>query len=91
MNSSLNYKTVTIKVTTVLGENEDMDKSFFEYLDEYSITHKICGRVNEQEEWPVVEYTGGPISLKSMLKERFGMEQNEILDLYPELNPQNEL
>lgn len=79
------FKFVTIKVDTVLGENEDFDKSFFEYLEEYSIAHKIPETVNEEKKWPTVEYTGGPIALTNMLKERFGMEQEEIDELYPEI------
>jgi hypothetical protein len=50
------FKFVTVKVDTILGENEEFDKSFFEYLDEYSISHKILE--SEGGQWPTVEYTG---------------------------------
>ena len=90
MNNSPLYTPITIKVETVLGENEDFDKAFFDYLDEYSIEYKISEEPNESHSWPLVEYTGGPISLKSMLKERFGMELNEMQELYPELIPQQD-
>lgn len=80
----MNFNFVTVTVDTVLGENEEFDKSFFEYLDEYSISHKVL-ESNEGNEWPSVEYTGGPLSITNMLKERFGMEENEINELYPEI------
>jgi len=68
-------------VITVLGENEEMDKLFLEYLDEYSITHKII----EENEWPLVEYIGGQISLTNMLKEKFGKDDDEIENLIEEI------
>ena len=37
----MDFKFVTVTADTVLGENDEFDKSFFEYLDEYSISHKI--------------------------------------------------
>jgi hypothetical protein len=79
----MDFKFVTVTVDTVLGENDEFDKSFFEYLDEYSISHKILE--NGEGKWPSVEYTGGPLSITNMLKERFGMEQEEIEELYPEI------
>jgi len=78
------FKIVTIKAETVLGENEDFDKSFFEYLEEYSISRKIL-ELEENQKWPTVEYTGGPIALSNMLRERFGLSQEEIAETYPEI------
>jgi hypothetical protein len=72
----------TIKVQTVLNENEDFDRLFFEYLDEYSIDHKV---LEYEEKYPMVEFTGGIISLSNMLKERFGYTNEEIKETYPEL------
>jgi hypothetical protein len=72
----------TIKVQTVLNENEDFDRLFFEYLDEYSIDHKV---IESEEKYPMVEFTGGIISLSNMLKERFGYTNEEIKETYPEL------
>jgi hypothetical protein len=80
----MNFNFVTVTVDTVLGENEEFDKSFFEYLDEYSISHKVLEN-EEGNNWPSVEYTGGPLSITNMLKERFGMVQEEIDELYPEI------
>lgn len=79
----MDFKFVTVTADTVLGENDEFDKSFFEYLDEYSISHKILEK--NEGRWPSVEYTGGPLSITNMLKERFGMEQEEIEELYPEI------
>lgn len=78
------FKLVTISAETILGENEGLDKSFFEYLDEYSISHKVL-ESESHSDWPIVEYTGGPISITNMLKERFGMPQEEIDETYPEI------
>lgn len=78
------FRFVTVSIETVLGENEDFDRSFFEYLEEYSIAHKIP-ETDEVTEWPIVEYTGGPVSITNMLKERFGMSQEEIDENYPEI------
>lgn len=83
----MNFRKVTVKVDTILGENEDFDKSFFEYLEEYSIEYKILEK-EEGKEWHTVEYTGGPIAIGNMLKERFGYLDYEIEDLYPEINDQ---
>ena len=66
---------VKIEVQTVLNENEDFDRLFFEYLDEYSIEHKV---LESEEKYPMVEFTGGIISLNNMLRERFGYTKEEI-------------
>jgi hypothetical protein len=81
----MDFRFVKIKVETVLGENESMDKMFFEYLDEYSITHKM-DEAKGDNGCPIVEYEGGPISLYNMLKEKFGMEREDIEQSYPQLN-----
>ena len=52
----MDFKFVTVTADTVLGENDEFDKSFFEYLDEYSISHKILEK--NEGRWPSVEYTG---------------------------------
>lgn len=73
---------VKIEVQTVLNENEDFDRLFFEYLDEYSIEHKV---LESEEKYPMVEFTGGIISLNNMLRERFGYTKEEIEETFPEL------
>jgi hypothetical protein len=75
---------ITITIQTVLGENEEFDTLFFQYLDEYSINRKIMP-LSEGEQYPMVEYTSGPIALNNMLKERFGYDGYEIAEKFPEL------
>jgi len=77
-------KLITIKIQTVLGENEEFDNLFFQYLEEYSIDRKIL-QIEEGEKYPEVEYTSGPIALSNMLRERFGYDRYEIEEKYPEL------
>lgn len=77
-------KLTTITIQTVLGENEDFDTLFFQYLDEYSIEYKVLP-MNEDEKYPLVEYTSGPIALGNMLRERFGYDRYEIEEKYPDL------
>lgn len=76
-------KLTTITIQTVLGENEDFDTLFFQYLDEYSIEYKVLPTGDEK--YPLVEYTSGPIALGNMLRERFGYDRYEIEEKYPEL------
>jgi hypothetical protein len=78
-------KIVTIRVLTALYDDPDIDKLFYEYLDEYSISHKIATEPAPGDPYPEVDYTGGPIALRNMLKERFGYEREEIESTYPEL------
>lgn len=77
-------KLTTITIQTVLGENEDFDTLFFQYLDEYSIEYKVLP-TDEDEKYPLVEYTSGPIALCNMLRERFGYDRYEIEEKYPEI------
>jgi hypothetical protein len=77
-------KLITIKIQTVLGENEEFDDLFFQYLDEYSIDRNVLP-IEEGEAYPMVEYTSGPIALGNMLRERFGYDRYEIEEKFPEL------
>jgi hypothetical protein len=83
----MNFSIKKIKVETVVGSNENMDSVFFEYLNEYSISYKINEDLGENG-YPIIDYEGGPISLTNMLKEKFGMEKDEIEKNYPDLNEQ---
>jgi Holliday junction resolvasome RuvABC ATP-dependent DNA helicase subunit len=80
-----------IQVPTILNEDQSVDRFFFEYLDEYSISHQVISYHEAtdsefiMEGYPLVEYTGGVISLTNMLKERFGYSREEIEEYYPEL------
>ena len=78
-------KLITIRIQTVLFDDPNIDKLFYEYLDEYSITSKFVIEPPIVGEYPEVDYTGGPIALRNMLKERFGYEREEIELEYPEL------
>jgi len=73
---------VKIEIQTVLNENEEFDRLFFEYLDEYSIDHKV---LESEEKYPIVEFSGGVIALSNMLIERFANTKEEIEETYPEL------
>ena len=77
-------KLITIKIQTVLGENEEFDDLFFQYLEEYSIDRNVLP-IEEGETYPMVEYTSGPIALGNMLRERFGYDRYEIEEKFPEL------
>lgn len=79
-----NSNKVRVKVETVLGD-EAMDSLFFNYLEEYSIEHRITEDKGESG-FPLVEYTGGPVALTNMLREKFGMEREDINQIYPDIN-----
>lgn len=81
----MNFTLIKIKVETVIGTNDNIDSLFFEYLDEYSISYKVMEE-NGNNGYPIIEYEGGPISLKNMLMEKFGMDRDEIDQNYPLLN-----
>lgn len=81
---NISYQLQTIEVETYLGENEDQDSAFLAYLEEYSISYEIKKTIGSGN-YPIVSYTGGPVSLKNMLKERFGMGDSEIASYYPEI------
>jgi hypothetical protein len=83
----MNYTTHTIEIETVLGDNDEFDNAFIAYLDEYSIDYKI-GQ-NGESGYPNVKYTGGPIALSNMLRERFGLDNDDIRNLCPQLYDEN--
>ena len=85
MSESNKPQLYTIELQTVMGQDQHMDRIFTSYLDEYSIHHKISEEQMQAERWPIVSYTGGPISLKNMLKEKFGYSLDEIREQFPEL------
>lgn len=77
-------KIVTIVKETVLGKNENHDRLFLEYCEEYSIEYKII-ESDVEREYPEVEFKSGPIALSNMLKERFGYSDNEIAEEFPQI------
>ena len=86
--SNFNYNIIKVEIETIINQNKDFDDLFFEYLDEYSISHKITEEIGEFG-YPVIEYTGGPVSLSNMLKEKFGMDKEDINKKFPQI--ENEL
>jgi len=87
MSGSGNYKIVSIEVETIFGQDPDMDRLFTDYLEEYSISHKVVESESPSVSgWPRIQYTGGPISLSNMLQEKFGYSLNEISTEFPEIN-----
>lgn len=80
-----------ILVPTVFGKDESADKIFTDYLDEYSIEYKVLDveeaskSVNYLRDYPLLEYSGGVVSLSNMLKEKFGYTREDIMENYPEL------
>ena len=81
----MNYQIHKITIETCLGEDPELDASFFSYLDEYSITHTLTEDKGESG-YPMFEYSGGPISLSNMLVEKFGIPIEEIPESYPNLS-----
>lgn len=75
----------TVRLETVLGEDEDYDKIFYDYLGVYGISHKIVNEVSESIKYPEVEYTGGEVEIKHMLTEKFGFNREDFESLYPDL------
>ena len=78
-------KLISIIKETVIGDNANQDKLFFNYCEEYSIEHKIIKENLETESYPDIEFKSGPIALSNMLKERFGYTQEEINEEFPQI------
>ena len=78
-------KLISIIKETVIGDNSNQDKLFFDYCEEYSIEHKIIKENLETESYPDIEFKSGPIALSNMLKERFGYTQEEINEEFPQI------
>lgn len=86
MSETPDYKLVTIEVETVFGKNQREDKYFTDYMEEYSIVWQLIEtETPTQSGWPLMQYTGGPISLKNMLREKFGFTQEEVLSSFPQI------
>lgn len=70
---------IKITIKTLIGIDEEIDRMFLEYLDQYSITHTVLGEISPGG--TEVEYEGGAIALRSMLLERFGYEIDEVREI----------
>ena len=87
MSGSGNYKIISIEVETIFGQDADQDRLFTDYLEEYSISYKVIESESPSASgWPRIQYTGGPISLRNMLQEKFGFFPLEISSEFPELD-----
>ena len=75
----------TVRLETVLGEDEDYDKIFYDYLEVYGNSHKIVKESDETNKYPEVEYTGNEMEIKNMLTEKFGYTREDFESLYPDL------
>lgn len=76
-------KKYKISRITFMGEDPEMDKEFKEFLEFMDISFAV--KEGEEGEWPLVEYEGNFYDLSSMLSSRFGMEDSEIKEEYPQL------
>jgi hypothetical protein len=76
-------KKVKISRPTFIGVDEEIDKEFKEFLEFLEISMEL--REEEEGEWPVVEYEGNPYDISTMLASRFGMDESEIKEEYPQL------
>lgn len=70
-----------ISKLTFMGRDPEMDQEFKGFLEFMDISFSI----KEEGEWPLVEYEGNPYDLKGMLTSRFGMDESEIQEEYPQL------
>lgn len=70
---------IKITVKTLIGIDEEIDRMFLEYLDQYSITHKVLSEISL--DGTEVEYEGGVIALRNMLLERFGYDIDEAREI----------
>lgn len=87
MSETPDYKLVTIEIETVFGKDQRSDKYFTDYLEEYSIVWQVIETETPTPSgWPLIQYTGGPISLSNMLREKFGFNQEEVLSSFPQLS-----
>jgi hypothetical protein len=75
----------TVRLATILGEDEDYDKIFYDYLEVYNISHKVVKESDETNKYPEVEYTGNEMEIKNMLTEKFGFNREDFESLYPDL------
>lgn len=71
-----------VERTTFFGVNPQADEEFKGFLEFLEISFRIKG---EDGEWPIVEYEGNPHDIVTMLASRFGMEESEIQEEYPQL------
>jgi|LauGreStaDraftv2_3_1035109.scaffolds.fasta_scaffold164096_1 hypothetical protein len=75
----------TVRLATVIGEDEDYDKIFYDYLEVYGISHRVVKESDKSNKYPEIEYTGNETEIKHMLTEKFGFSREDFESLYPDL------
>ena len=81
----MEYQWKTILLETIFGENEEGDQVFTEYLKENGIAYERT-EDNGSAGWPILKFTGNPARLEELLYEKFGLQEWEIKEQYPDLH-----
>lgn len=75
-------KRTKISRSTFIGVDPQVDKEFKDFLNYLEIEMRV---IEDEGEWPLVEYEGNPYDIKNVLISRFGMTEREIKEEYPQL------
>jgi hypothetical protein len=81
----MEYQWKTILLETIFGENEEGDQVFIEYLKENGIAYERT-EASGSAGWPILKFTGLPAKLEELLYQKFGLQEWEIGEQYPNLN-----
>lgn len=81
----MEYQWKTIMLETIFGENEEGDQVFTEYLKENGIAYERT-EDNGSAGWPILKFTGQPDKLEELMYQKFGLQEWEIKELYPDLH-----
>jgi hypothetical protein len=81
----MEYQWKTILLETIFGENEEGDQVFTEYLKENGIAYERT-EDNGSAGWPILRFTGNPARLEELLYQKFGLQEWEIKEQYPDLH-----
>lgn len=84
----MDYKWTTVLRETIFGDNEEGDQVFLAYLQKHGIAYERTDD-NGSEGWPILKFIGQPDKLQMLLYEKFGLNEWEIQDQYPDLNEKN--
>lgn len=81
----MEYQWKTILLETIFGENEERDQVFTGYLKENGIAYERT-EDNGSAGWPILRFTGNPAKLEELLYQKFGLQEWEIKEQYPDLH-----
>jgi len=81
----MEYQWKTILLETIFGENEEGDQVFTAYLEENGIAYEKT-EASGSAGWPILRFTGQPAKLEELLYQKFGLQEWEISEQYPNLN-----